>query len=338
MVILWILCIATLSSTGEAFLLPRIPSNNAPTSLFVRPEDFAAGRIQPAVPLRGTPEVEEMRRQAEISHAEAEALEQKIANRRKAERRDAEEDFYDKRYAEQYQRKQEAARREALEAQRKLEMEQVLLEEKRQQQLQQDAIMEKALLEQKEAARRQQLLLNDLEEVRQKREGYRRENGYLGEEKKDTLQPQQTNTKEDETKLSSSTSFVPSPVAKSNLPLFSLPATAILGGLLALRSRDQTQKEVEKLLQRNLVQRSNQIFGKSKNQKETEKAFEAILLQRKKEITDYGNLAVVRRFVKKTFDAIFSDTKLSFLSRQALFGISIFAELGIVVLKGSATM
>ncbi|GAX26349.1 hypothetical protein FisN_16Lu191 [Fistulifera solaris] len=314
MVVLGFLYIATLSSTGQAFLVPRIPTHSVPTSLFVRPEDFAAGRIQPAVPLRGTPEVEEMRRQTELRQAEAKALEQQIVNRRKAERRDAEEDFFERKYAEQYQRTREAANREALEGQRKLEIEQVLLQEERQQQLQQDAILEKALLEQQDVARKQQLLLNDLEAVRKRREEYRRENEYLGEEKEDTLQSQRTKLKEGETKLSSSTSFVRSPVAKSNLPLFSLPATAILGGLFALRSRDQTQKEVEKLLQRNLVQRSNQKFGKSKNQKETEKAFEATLLRRKKEITDYGNLAV------------------------ALFASSIFAELGIVVLKGSAAM
>jgi hypothetical protein len=335
--ILWFLSMAVLSSTGKAFVVSRIPTYSVPTCLFVRPEDFAAGRIQPAVPLRGTPEVEEMRRQADLRQAEAEAFEQKIANRRTAERRDAEEDFYDKRYAEQYQRKREAATREAFEAQRKLESEQALLEEKRQQQLQQDALMEKALLEQKEVARKQQLLLNDLEEVRQKREGYRRENSFSGEEKKDFLQPQQSNSEVDETEPSSMTSFVPSPVAKSNLPLFSLPATAILGGLIALRSRDQTQKEVEKLLQRNLVQRSSQIFGMSKNQKETEKAFEATLRRRKKEITDYGNLAVVRLFLQLQWRP-FLRHSLVMSSRQALFGISIFAELGIVVLKRSAAM
>lgn len=288
-------------SIGHAFLLTSKVPYCIPTSLFVRPEDFAAGRIQPALPFRGTPEEEEKRRQAEIRKEEAEAIEQKRAGRLKAARRDAEEEFYEEKYAVEYQRKMEAASREAQEAQLKLEEEQTLLQEKRRQLIQQEQSINNAMVSQEKAERKQQSLLSDLEEVRQRREGYRREKVNRADERKGDLPTQEMNAKSHENRFietsvvnsESITSTTTKRVAKSNLPLFSLPATAILGGLLALRSRDQTQKEVEQLLQLILVQRSNEILGKAKNQKEAEKAFEDKLLQRKKEITDYGNLALV---------------------------------------------
>ncbi len=270
-----------------------------PTVLCVKLEDFASGRIQPALPFRGTPEEEEKRRRAEALKAEAEAFENKRAGRVKTARREAEVDFYEAKYADQYQQTMKNSSREAREAQLKIEFEQSMIQEEENRQMRENERMQMAFDAQEKSDSKRKSLLSDLEKVRQMREGKQREekknrdleikraeNMYDKEMKMELtdvdekIRMQQVDIKNSGSRSATSTTAESerntsaamtsaNRVAKSNLPLFSLPATAIVGGILALRNRERLQKEVENQLQ--------------------------TTVQRKKEINDYGNLALVCR-------------------------------------------